>query len=45
MTSDTAASEKLIPPEIIPPGDLPPLREIRPGRFSACHFAEEVIDA
>ena len=25
--------------------DLPPLREIRPGRFSACHFAEEVIDA
>ena len=24
--------------------DLPALREIRPGRFSACHFAEEVID-
>ncbi|MFN8045586.1 MAG: ABC transporter ATP-binding protein [Dermatophilaceae bacterium] len=24
--------------------DLPELREIRPGRFSACHFAEEVID-
>ena len=25
--------------------DRPELREIRPGRFSACHFAEEVIDA
>jgi oligopeptide transport system ATP-binding protein len=25
--------------------DLPELREVVPGRFSACHFAEEVIDA
>jgi oligopeptide transport system ATP-binding protein len=25
--------------------DLPALREVRPGRFSACHFAEEVVDA
>ena len=25
--------------------DLPPLREVVPGRFSACHFAEEVINA
>ncbi|MGL5928484.1 MAG: ABC transporter ATP-binding protein [Dermatophilaceae bacterium] len=24
---------------------LPPLREVRPGRHSACHFAEEVLDA
>ena len=25
--------------------DVPPLREVEPGRLSACHFAEEVIDA
>ncbi|MFQ6170026.1 ABC transporter ATP-binding protein [Oryzobacter sp. R7] len=25
--------------------DRPELREVVPGRFSACHFAEEVIDA
>ncbi|GGL30539.1 ABC transporter ATP-binding protein [Phycicoccus endophyticus] len=25
--------------------ELPPLREVAPGRLSACHFAEEVIDA
>ena len=25
--------------------DLPALREVAPGRLSACHFAEEVIDA
>jgi oligopeptide transport system ATP-binding protein len=25
--------------------DRPPLREVVPGRFSACHFAEEVINA
>jgi oligopeptide transport system ATP-binding protein len=25
--------------------DRPALREVVPGRFSACHFAEEVIDA
>jgi oligopeptide transport system ATP-binding protein len=25
--------------------ELPPLREVAPGRFSACHYAEEVIDA
>ena len=25
--------------------DLPELREVAPGRHSACHFAEEVIDA
>jgi oligopeptide transport system ATP-binding protein len=25
--------------------ERPPLREVVPGRFSACHFAEEVIDA
>jgi oligopeptide transport system ATP-binding protein len=25
--------------------DLPPLREVAPGRLAACHFAEEVIDA
>ncbi|MGL5867222.1 MAG: ABC transporter ATP-binding protein [Dermatophilaceae bacterium] len=24
---------------------LPPLREVRPGRHSACHLAEEVLDA
>ena len=27
MTNDHAAQTKLIPPEMIPPGDLPPLRE------------------
>ena len=25
--------------------DRPELREVRPGRYSACHFAEEVVDA
>jgi oligopeptide transport system ATP-binding protein len=25
--------------------ELPPLREVVAGRFSACHYAEEVIDA
>ncbi|MGG5260036.1 ABC transporter ATP-binding protein [Phycicoccus avicenniae] len=25
--------------------DRPELREVAPGRFSACHFAEEVVDA
>ena len=25
--------------------DVPPLREVAPGRLSACHFAEEVLDA
>ena len=25
--------------------DLPPLHEVTPGRFSACHYAEEVINA
>jgi oligopeptide transport system ATP-binding protein len=25
--------------------DVPELREVAPGRWSACHFAEEVIDA
>lgn len=24
--------------------ERPPLREVAPGRFSACHFAEEVLD-
>jgi len=24
--------------------DLPSLREVAPGRWSACHFAEEVLD-
>ena len=25
--------------------DRPELREVVPGRFAACHFAEEVINA
>ena len=25
--------------------ELPPLREVAPGRLSACHFAEEVVNA